>query len=329
MASTVTARSTSGHRTGRGKYLVGDVRETLEGRSLRASKGRVQLILTSPPFPLNRKKRYGNFQGPVFRAWFSALAPLFAEYLADNGSIVIEMGNSWEKGRPVQSLLHLEALMDFVRHSDAGLHLCQQFVVYNPSRLPSPAQWVTVNPIRTVDSYTHVWWMAKSEFPKADNRKVLRPYSKEMRVLLKRGTYNAGPRPSAHDISQTGFSKDRGGSISHNLLELETMDPERERRPPNALSFANTSSNDWYSRTCRRQGIQPHPARMPAELAAFFIEFLTDPGDLVLDPFAGSNTTGYVAEKLGRQWRAVEANAEYVEHSRLRFSDPDLRGKRK
>jgi hypothetical protein len=316
----------AGHRTRYGRYLVGDVRDILESRVLQSCKGKVQLILTSPPFPLNRKKRYGNFAGPVFRAWFASLAPLFAEYLSEDGSIVIEMGNSWEQGRPVQSLLHLEALMDFVRHHEAGLKLCQQFICYNPSRLPSPAQWVTVNPIRAVDSFTHVWWMSKSEFPKADSRKVLRPYSKEMRSLIKRGTYNAGARPSEHTISSSGFSKDRGGSIPHNLVELEPMDPNRQPRPPNALSFANTSSNDWYARNCRSRGIRPHPARMPPELAAFFVEFLTDPGDLVLDPFAGSNTTGYVAEKLGRKWRSLDANNEYVEQSILRFKDPEMRG---
>src|SRR5262249_15186534 len=125
--------------------------------------------------------------------------------LSDDGSIVIEVGNSWVPGRPVQSLLHLESLIGFVNNPQANLRLCQQFICYNPSRLPSPAQWVTVERIRLTDSYTHIWWMAKSDFPKANNRKVLRPYGSEMKALLKRRSYNSGNRPSEHRISENGF----------------------------------------------------------------------------------------------------------------------------
>ena len=58
---------------------------------------------------------------------------------------------------------------------------------------------------------------------------------------------------------------------------------------------------------------------MPMKLAEFFIQFLTDPGDLILDPFAGSNTTGYIAESLGRRWLSIEAQNEYIQNSKLRF----------
>ena len=54
---------------------------------------------------------------------------------------------------------------------------------------------------------------------------------------------------------------------------------------------------------------------MPIEVAEFFIKFLTNPGDLVLDPFAGSNTTGAAAERLHRTWLAVEPQAEYAKGS--------------
>ena len=70
-------------------------------------------------------------------------------------------------------------------------------------------------------------------------------------------------------------------------------------------------------------GQKIHPARFPAELPRFFIEFLTEPDDLVLDPFAGSNTTGAVAEQLGRRWIAVEKNRTYAEDSELRFQCRD------
>lgn len=285
-------------------------------------KGQIQLILTSPPFPLNNKKSYGNREGEEYKYWFSKLSPIFAELLAPDGSIVIEMGNAWVPGRPVQSLLHLESLIAFVENPNTDLRLCQQFICYNPTRLPSPAQWVTVKRIRLTDSYTHVWWMAKSDNPKADNRKVLRPYSKSMQALLKRQSYNFGVRPSQHHISKSSFLNDHGGSISHNLFELENFEDDREVRLPNAFSFSNTQSNDYFLRKCREREIIPHPARMPEGLAAFFIQFLTDPGDFVLDPFAGTNTTGFVAECLNRRWISIEAEEEYLPQAKIRFEDP-------
>lgn len=312
------------HTTELGRYISGYSDQLLCGELGKELRGRVNLILTSPPFPLNKKKGYDNLQGEEYKVWFVSLAKIFADLLTEDGSIVIEMGNSWMPGRPVQSLLHLESLIEFVNYSGADLRLCQQFACYNPSRLPSPAQWVTVNRIRTTDSFTHVWWISKSDYPKADNRKVLRPYSKNMKALLRRQKYNQGKRPSGHNISENGFLTDHGGSISPNFFELEAIQAGEDVRLPNAFSISNTGSNDFFLRTCRERGITPHPARMPSGLAAFFIQFLTDPSDLILDPFAGSNTTGFVAEKLNRRWLSIEAKEEYAQQSLIRFEDPVL-----
>ncbi len=316
-------------RTRLGRYFVGDSKAVLRGPLAEALRGKVQLILTSPPFPLNRKKSYGNRTGSAYKRWFAKLAPLFADLLTPNGSIVIELGNAWVRGRPVQSLLHLQSLLDFVNAPGANLRLCQQFICFNPARLPSPAAWVTVRRGRLTDSFTHVWWMAKNDFPKADTRRVLRPYSEAMEALLKRGSYNNGKRPSQHRVSEKGFLNNRGGSVPLNVFEMETLDPRRPPRLPNAFSIANTGSNDFFFRKCRDLEATPHPARMPAGLASFFVRFLTGRGDLVLDPFAGSNTTGFVAELAGRRWVAIDEQEKYVTQSRIRFRDPVLRRKTK
>ncbi len=265
-------------------------------------KGKVQLIFTSPPFPLNRKKAYGNLNGEEYVDWLSSHAKRFGEYLTEDGSIVLELGNSWEQGQPTMSTLGLRAMLAFLEQGQ--LHLCQQFVGYNPARLPSPAQWVNIDRSRVKDSFTHIWWMSPVPRPKADNRAVVRPYGTSMQDLLRTKDYNAGKRPSEHDISPRSFLKDNRGAI-----------------PPNVLTFTNTQSNDAYQRYCRDNDIKPHPARMAAGLADFFIRFLTSEGDLVMDPFAGSNTTGAVAEKLSRRWLTIEANELYVEGSVGRF-DP-------
>jgi DNA modification methylase len=289
-----------GYRTHRGVMYVGQAECVLTTSSAKALRGKVNLIFTSPPFPLNRKKRYGNEQGAAYIQWLARFAPLFREFLTPTGSIVIEMGNAWEAGRPVMSTLALESLLAFLRAGE--FNLCQQFICHNPTRLPTPAQWVNVERVRVKDSYTHLWWMSPSEKPYADNRQVLKPYSKSMLKLLETGKYNAGRRPSEHRIGAKSFLTNNAGAI-----------------PSNVLTFSNTSASDPYLRYCRDHELSPHPARMPVGLPEFFIKFLTKPRGLVLDPFAGSNTTGAVADKHKRRWVSIEANEDYVVASRGRF----------
>jgi len=292
------------YKTTLGRMYCGLAEDALKKRPLSDLTNSVQLIFTSPPFPLNTKKRYGNRNGSEYVDWLATFGPLFRNLLTDDGSVVIEVGNAWEPGRPVMSTLALKALIEL--QEKAELQLCQEFICYNPARLPSPAQWVTVERIRVKDAYTRLWWMALSDRPKADNRRILQPYSPAMRKLLDRKKYNSGRRPSQHNIGEKSFLTDHGGSI-----------------PPNVLTISNTNSNDPYQQFCREYGIQGHPARMPVELASFFISFLTEKGNLVLDPFAGSNTTGYAAEKLKRRWAAIEASDAYVSASEFRFNLDD------
>ena len=203
-----------------------------------------------------------------------------------------------------------------------GFYLCQQFVVHNPARLPW-AQWVNVDRCRLKDSYTHVWWMSRDPRPKADNRKVLVEYSPSMKKLIQRQKYNAGSRPSEHNIGQKSFLPDHGGAIPSNVLKLKP-DPEDQDVLENLLEIPNTISTDSYRQYCKEQGLKLHPARMPTDLAEFFIRFLTDEGDLVLDPFGGSNTTGATAEALEREWITTEPEFEYIAGSLGRFLDVDV-----
>lgn len=159
--------------------------------------------------------------------------------------------------------------------------------------------------------------MAPSSHPKGNNRKILTRYSNSMKELLKRGTYNPGKRPSEHNIGQTSFLKDNLGAIPPNVL----ITPDSEKSEPiNLLSYANTATNDPYQVYCRSKGVAPHPARMQAKLVEFFIEFLTDEEDWVMDPFTGSNTTGAVAEKLRRNWLSIELEETYINASKSRFN---------
>lgn len=293
------------YETKQGTAYLGDALDFL--RLL--PEGSVNLIMTSPPFALQRKKAYGNVDADRYVQWFLPFAREFHRVLREDGSLVIDIGGSWTKGLPTRTLYHFHLLLALCENEDFKFHLAEEFYWYNPARLPSPAEWVTVRRIRAKDAVDPVWWLSKSPFPKADNRKVLQPYSESMLDLLERG-YKAKLRPSGHDISDK-FSRNNGGAI-----------------PPNLLSIANTESNSAYLRECRKAKIPPHPARFPAALPEFFIKFLTDEGDLVLDPFAGSNVTGEVAERLNRRWLALEIVEEYLEGSKFRFAPESIRSGR-
>jgi DNA modification methylase len=289
------------YETDLGSMYHSDIETFLASSMSYGLRNEVQMVFTSPPFPLNRKKKYGNKSGEQYLQWLRALAEPLGDLLTDDGSFVVEIGNAWEPGEPVMSTLPIEALLALKKAG--GFKICQQFVVHNPARLPSPAQWVNVERVRVKDAYTNVWWMSRSAQPKADNRKVLVDYSPSMRKLLQRQSYNAGSRPSEHRIGDTSFLTDNGGAI-----------------PPNVLTMSNTVSTDPYRTYCKEHGLKVHPARMAPDLADFFIRFLTDPDDLVLDPFGGSNTTGAAAEDLGRRWLTVEPQVEYIDGSRGRFT---------
>lgn len=288
------------YKTKYGVYYNGKIEYALGSNKFNKYKGKVSLIFTSPPFPLNRKKKYGNLQGEEYVNWLSNLAISFKDYLKEDGSIVIEVGNSWEKGIPAMSTLALKSLLAFLEKG--GYYLCQQFVWYNSAKLPSPAQWVNIERSRVKDSFTHIWWMSKIPKPKADNRKILKEYSPSMKRLLETEKYNSGKRPSEHSIGEESFFTNNKGAI-----------------PSNVLISSNTHANTNYQKYCREKNITPHPARMPIDIPTFFIKFLTSPRNLVLDPFGGSNTTGEAAELLKRRWVAVEPDINYINGSKGRF----------
>jgi DNA modification methylase len=262
----------------------------------------VSLVITSPPFALRRKKNYGNVDADKYVDWFIPFAQEVMRVLKDDGSFVIEIGGAWMPGHPTRSVYHYELLIELVRNQK--YHLAQEFFWFNPAKMPGPAQWVTIERIRSTDAVNTVWWLSKTEKPKANNRRVLQPYTESMKRLLANG-YNEGRRPSGHTVSSK-WKQDLGGAI-----------------PKNLLSISNTSSHDIYQKACREANIPAHPARFPWELPKFFIEFLTDSNDdLVVDIFAGSNVTGAVAESLDRQWLAFELRQDFLEGSKYRFGLP-------
>jgi DNA modification methylase len=286
-------------RTDLGKIWNGDSLDWLA----KAETGSVNLIMTSPPFGLICRKTYGNEDAHDYCDWFKPFAEQFARVMAEDASLVIDIGGAWKEGIPSRSLYHFELLIMLCE--EYRFHLCLEHYWWNTAKLPTPAEWVNVRRIRPKDAVNCVWWLSKTPWPKASNRRVLTPYSDSMIKLLKDG-YRAKSRPSGHVISKK-FGVDNGGAV-----------------PPNLLAVANTESNGKYQEYCRTHGFEVHPARFPALLPEYFIRMTTDPGDFVLDPFGGSCVTGMVAERLGRRWACVEKNASYLNGAIARFDGDSL-----
>lgn len=277
-----------------GKIFHGDSYQFISNLNTKS----VDLIVTSPPFGLVREKEYGNVPADEYIDWFRPYATQLHRLLKNSGSLVIDIGGVWNKGEPTRHLYHFKLLIMLCE--EYGFKLAQDFYWWNPAKLPTPAEWVTVRRIRAKDAINKIWWLSKTPWPKASNRRVLQPYSDSMKDLLAKG-YKPSLRPSGHDISDQ-FQIDNGAAI-----------------PPNLLAIANTESNSQYLQYCRIKGLKPHPARFPADLPEFFVRMLTDEGDLVVDPFAGSCVTGEVCERLDRRWLCVELQETYLKGAIGRF----------
>lgn len=261
----------------------------------------VDLVITSPPFALQRKKEYGNKDQDEYVDWLLSFAANVRRVLKDTGSFVLDLGGAYRRGRPVRSLYNYRVLVRLC--DEYGFNLAEEFFWHNPAKLPSPIEWVNKRKIRVKDSVNTVWWFSKTDLPNTNMDRILVPYSDRMLKLLENPDefYKPKKRPSGHDISK-GFGIQNGGAI-----------------PPNLLQIPNTDSNSKYLRLCKKYNAKKHPARFPVKLPAFFIEFLTNPNDLVVDIFAGSNATGEAAEMLKRNWLACDLDQQYLAASAFRF----------
>jgi DNA modification methylase len=299
-----------------GKYGVALWADALKVLAALPEKS-ANLVITSPPYALHFKKEYGNVSKQDYVQWFLPFAREIYRVLKDDGSFVLNIGGSYNAGSPTRSIYHFKLLIALVE--ELNFHLAQECFWYNPAKMPMPAEWVTVRRVRVKDSVEYVWWLSKSVSPKANNRKVLKPYSKDMLRLNSRGVREA-VRPSGHNITSSFTEIEAGGSIPSNVVEDTIFDDLAS----NMLKFGNNAANDRYTVRCKESGIAAHPARFPSALPEFFIKLLTDEQDLVIDPFAGSNTTGATAERLFRSWLSIEEVENYWQASKFRFETNDL-----
>jgi DNA modification methylase len=272
---------------------------TAESASAVINDSSIDLIITSPPYPLSTPKNFGNREGDEYLDWLTGLAVEWKRMLVDDGSLVLNLGDVWNRGEPTINL-YQERLLVYLA-DELQLRLAQRFVYLNRAKIPA-SHWVTIKRVRVRTVTESVLWLSKSPHPRADNRKVLREYTQKMRRLIERGGEHRRLRPCGHGNTRGAFGRDNGGSI-----------------PTNVIEATNAASNDEYCRSCRAHGLPIHPARMLDAMVELFVRMLTPEGGVVYDPFAGSNMVGHVAERLGRTWVSSEDCLAYISGSKFRF----------
>jgi DNA modification methylase len=261
--------------------------------------GSINAVVTSPPYALHFTKEYGNTEKQGYVEWFLPFAAEVRRVLSDDGSLVLNIGGSYNKGLPTRSLYHFHLLIALVERT--GFHLAQECFWFNPAKMPMPAEWVTVRRFRVKDAVEYVWWLAKTPWPKADNRAVLRPYSKDMERQNQRGVQRT-TRPSGHNIKPSFSKLEPGGSIPPNIGEEELA--------TDLLKFGNNAANDLYTERCKEAGVKIHPARFPAALPEFFVKLLRKRAISCWTPLRGPTPPGLLR-------RACSADGLPLKRSRL------------
>jgi DNA modification methylase len=273
--------------TNLGKFVWGyaeDIAAEIENQS-------VHLLFTSPPYPLHRKKEYGNLNGANYLDWLEDLLGIHLEKLAPNGAMLINLGEAYEtRGSPEISTYREELIIR--ARKNLGLQFFGKYYWHNPCKPPS-GHWVTHAKCKPKNDTEEILWLAK-ENPQFFGAEARTPYSKSMLRGLKEGGDKRGKRPSGHGDSKNGFATDHGGAWPGQMIQL-----------PNA------DSQGPYFDFCRKNNLPTHPARFPIQLAERMILTHTEKDQLVYDPFGGSGTTGQAAEKLERRWLSGDRELAY------------------
>ncbi len=262
----------------------------------------VQLLFTSPPYPLMKPRASGNRRGDEYLDWLCRFFTDARRVLDPGGSLVINlMDMQSAPGIPTLSLYKEKLLLHLVEQ--AGYHLIQNLHWHSPCKMAT-GHWVTVRRERITPSVENLFWLSRSPRPRVYQQQVLQPYGKEMRRYLRQGGLRRKTRPSGQGSALLSHAIDHGGSI-----------------PKTLLTFPNSHGNTPYHQFCRENGFPIHPATMPEGVAEFCINLLTRKRDLVWDPFGGRNTTGSVAERLDRQWVSNEKSLSYIRGSAGMFQN--------
>lgn len=263
--------------------------------------GIVKLILCSPPYPA-KTRSYGRMEVPEWLDWMSKLTALWKDLIADDGTIAVNLMDTFIPGTPALDPYIERFTLDAI--DTHGLCLADRMIWHAPNKLAN-IQWTLKTRERPRNTLEHILLFSKTPMPDWNIDRVEVSPPNRNRKVDSRTTPST--RPSGYLIDPARFSN--------------TSRPV----PDNLIKAGPAPGNDRYSRRCRESGTIPHPARFPESLPKRIIGLTTRPLDICYDPMAGSNTTGKVALDMGRRFIASEAMLDYVRSSAFRFDHrPDF-----
>ena len=236
----------------------------------------VDLILTSPPYADARKNTYGGVHPDNYVEWFMPRADEFLRVLKPTGSFILNI-----KERVVNGERHtyvLELILEMRRH---GWLWTEEYLWHKKNS--HPGKW----PNRFRDNWERLLQFNKQKQFKMFQDEVMVPVGDWAKSRLK----NLSETDRKRDNSRvgSGFGKKISNWVGRDMVY-----------PNNVLHMATE---------CYNQG---HAATFPVALPEWFTKVFTEPGDLVLDPFAGSGTTCVAAKRLGRRWTGIDTEEEFV-----------------
>jgi len=267
----------------------------------------ITLVLTSPPYPLKQTRAYGNPPEVVYVDWICRTLEPVVKNMAPGASLCLNVSNDcFLPGSPARSLYRERLVLAL--HDRLGLFKMDELIWENRSKPPGPVQYASIQRNQLNVAWEPVYWLTNNpKLVKADNRRVLQQHTERQLALIRGGgeQRDVSNSDGAYVIRPGAYGVETAGSI-----------------PKNVLSFGHRCSAQLaYKQAARAMGLPVHGAPMPLKLAKFLVEFLSAPGDLVVDPFGGSFTTADAAEQLGRQWLSTDCMLEYVLGGSSRFVD--------
>lgn len=265
----------------------------------------IALVITSPPYCLSQARSYGNPSEAEYIDWIIRHLEPVVKNLVPGGSIALNISNDiFIPGTPARSMYRERLLLAL--HDRLGLYKADELIWHNPTKPPGPVRWASIERTQLNQTWEPVYWLTNDARKlRSDNRRVLQAHTEKHLQLIAQG----GEKRTV--ANSDGSYRIRNGSYAN---------PTAGKIPRNVLSFAHSCADQrQYKREARAAGLPAHGAPMPLSLASFLVEFLSEPGDLVVDPFGGSFTTAKAAELLGRRWLSTEVMAQYVLGAATRF----------
>ena len=269
----------------------------------------ISLCLTSPPYPLAVPRAYGNTTAAEYVDWICGLLEPIVKKLMPGGSIALNVSNDVFESKSPSRSLYRERLA-IALHDRFGLWKMDELIWHNASKAPGPLRYASIDRTQLNVAWEPVLWFCNDpKLVRSDNRRVLQEHNERQLKLMA-----AGGEKRVTSFGD-GANRLRAGSFANVTAG---------RIPRNVLSYGHRCADQRVARDfARDSGISEHGAAMPLRLAKFLVEFLSEPGDLVVDNFAGWNTTARAAELTGRRWLTTERAGEYMLSGSQRFKDCD------